>query len=323
MAGASHYLGSSIGDCGWQCKEVRNLWFSPIFTFFSIALPIVAIVLHAVGDNTNYRRIALIEGGLAVIALGLTSANQWFCVVCLSIQIVWLSLAVETVKFRIIGGAAYLLTLLGLLNFLGQVSENRTLASVKEVEFGSRPFESRISGSTFVIFTDPLCSACRSKEQLLVAQNPKTPIIYRWKLLSQHGDFALRTACAIESALAIDTVKGFAFFKAVYAEPLPLVDLDILKRGVSCGLDRASLTEWLRNPEQSSLQFIREDGSMANNLRIEAVPCLAQVVIRGEGGPPKISLIDSKSLEAQISRPEFVNWKGLSIFLSPSRQNDK
>ncbi|MEI7986426.1 MAG: DsbA family protein [Armatimonadota bacterium] len=199
-------------------------------------------------------------------------------------------------------------------NLSSQIAENRILANQGPVAFKTRDYESRISDPAFVIFTDPLCVACRIAEKKVEAQPPNVRILFRWKLLPQHGDFALRIAAAIESTKTSELKKGNDFQKSVYTDPLPASDEDVILRAVKCGIDRQRIAELLKFPEPSSLQTIKSDGELATKLQISAVPTLAKASIYGDGGMPKILRLDLVSLSAFLNTSEGSQAGILKIF---------
>ena len=321
--GASQYFGTTLADCGWQCKEVRTLWFAPFFSLASVVVPIGAIAFLAKGDAKWYRRVAISQGILALVAFSLLAANRWSCAVCLSIQFVWIGLALEIIRYRLVAVFAYALMFVGGFNVISEMNDNSISLQNGPTDFKSRSSEQRISGLTFVVFTDPLCPACRIRERELQSQEVKAPLLTRWKLLPRHGDLALRIASAIESAWAMDRQKGNAFFRAIYGEPVPTKDEEIVSRGVACGFDRTTVIEWMKNPEPSSLQIIRQDGDMANKLHVDVVPSLAQVSINIAGGPPRVSRLDAAGLKILLASRDNQSVKGLSIFLPHSQHSTK
>lgn len=317
LAIAGQHLGVANGACGTQCETVRSLWFSRLFDGALLVVPLFSVVLLLRGDSLWYRRVAYMQGAAALVAISITVIDRLYCPYCMAAQSLWIFVALEALPklpARLVAAPFLVVACFILQDALVQ---SRPLSP--PVSFLRRNYEPVVRGTpaAMVIFTDPLCPYCRSDAHRFMDSASPLPVLYRWKLLPQHGELAVRLACLIESAKERDAERGSALQLFVYSGLNPPTSGEIEAAANQIGFARADVHEWLVRPEAESLNRIADDGRLATALGLEQVPSLCTVTtVAANSGSPRLRRFGTREMAMfqQITGKDF---SVFNVFLDP------
>ncbi|HEY3781230.1 MAG TPA: hypothetical protein VGL56_09120 [Fimbriimonadaceae bacterium] len=261
-------------DCGIECTIGRNS-----LSYFSL---LCAVSLFSAARLVVIARASLKKSlnwavGQAIVAVALL---LFFCLThvlsplsCLAEILLLGASMVTLLKFPSRLG----LVLLACIGSMFIAAFTYQPKAVDPAKFSTRSYEPTLKGSpaAFVVFSDPLCDACRDAErQLELAPKIKLPILYRWKIVPAHGAAAIKIAALIESVLSRNSNIGAKLRKFIFStETLP-TESSLVKEGAVLGLDPSDVKKWLASPEPASLEVIESDSTLADQAGVTALPSL-------------------------------------------------
>gem|GEM_PF-3007353 len=317
-----HHLGLPVPGCGEVCSRVQSLWFSGFFVVAMVGSSAGCVVTLIRQDEAGYRRVAWLQGAAAIVAAGIAIEGKLFCPLCVVTQGLWAVMALEATPLRWVRIAAAPCSILAAFAVMDAIDFSRPIA--EPVGLVMRSYEARVKGSpaAVVIFTDPLCPFCRSDEREFAMGRVPVPVLYRWKLLPQHGSAAVTLAALLESAKRRSYRGGCALQEFIYCgSPVPS-QREIVAEGVKLGFSSDQIGGWMQAPEAASLEAIAEDGQLASKVGVPQVPfvCVVDTAFEYHGGP-QIRPLRAGEL-GPMSEVTGGDWSALRSFLEPGSREE-
>lgn len=293
--------GFSIIGCDQGCTEIGNLWFSWFFLFGLLAGNGAYIYFVRKGKDQHRFWLALGLGGASIAAFLTMAIIRTLCPICVVAQVLWIALALDALAEkspRLVFAGCILMAA-----WVGYAIHDSNRPYATPVSFPLRGYEQVRRGAIngIVVFTDPSNPSCREVARRFDESKSPLPVIYRWNVPSQGGERSIRLIAAIESALQTDPTRGIILRREILTLSNPS-DRTQLERAVrKSSLSMEQFDNWMKFPEASSLELVRQDSELAKKLWLKRTPSLC-ILYSGEAANyPSVHTISRKDLRVYES----------------------